>query len=314
MRSESVYPSSEARLSELEPSEVPPPPAGKKVEREGLPSGYRMRADSHYVDQLSARRIEHDAPRASAKRAVDPADADSTAVDRREARETKDAKDARDRRTERLLSQLLVEVDALAASASLLSPGGAAALSQRANVAAVRAHAFRAAWLLRAHALVDGGHRVQVRPRFLARVLEQVREALTAECGLTGLHLDIHATDANTPVPMDDAALLTGIAGGVFTLAALLPDSSGATIRINATAHGGELRTVEIAQDETTVAPNVSTLFFDQQWNDRPGGAVASLAAACVKAVAALHGGDAVFMPGARRGSTIRFNFHRQIN
>src|SRR5689334_13371100 len=28
---------------------------GQQIEREGLPPGYRMRADSHYVDQLSAR-------------------------------------------------------------------------------------------------------------------------------------------------------------------------------------------------------------------------------------------------------------------
>jgi hypothetical protein len=27
----------------------------KNVEREGLPPSYRMRADAHYVDQLSAR-------------------------------------------------------------------------------------------------------------------------------------------------------------------------------------------------------------------------------------------------------------------
>src|SRR5262249_36122118 len=32
----------------------------KPTEREGLPPGYRMRADAHYVDQLSAR--SHDVP------------------------------------------------------------------------------------------------------------------------------------------------------------------------------------------------------------------------------------------------------------
>src|SRR5262245_15447435 len=30
----------------------------KKPVREGLPAGYRMRADAHYVDQLSSRRVE----------------------------------------------------------------------------------------------------------------------------------------------------------------------------------------------------------------------------------------------------------------
>ena len=271
-----------------------------------------MRADSHYVDQLSARRIEHETPRPVAKRALETTDADAT-TERREARDAKDAKESRERRTERLLSQLLVEVDAVVASSALLSPAGGS-LAHRANVAAVRAHAFRAAWLLRAHALIEGGHRVQVRPRPLVRALEQVRDGLAAECGLTGLRLDLHAPDSNTHVPMDEVALVAGVTAGVLALAAVLPDPAGATIKISASAHGGELRAVEISQDETAVAPQMSTLFFDQQWSDRPGGAVASLAAACVKAVAALHGGDAVFMPGARRGSTVRLNFHRPTN
>ena len=47
----------------------------KKPVREGLPSGYRMRADAHYVDQLSSRRAERQALRAgfdSARAAVRP--------------------------------------------------------------------------------------------------------------------------------------------------------------------------------------------------------------------------------------------------
>ena len=42
---------------EEEVPDLPPPPfeRRKAAEREGLPSGYRMRADAHYVDQLTSR-------------------------------------------------------------------------------------------------------------------------------------------------------------------------------------------------------------------------------------------------------------------
>ena len=37
--------------------QLPPAPVvAKRPEREGLPAGYRMRADAHYVDQLTTRR------------------------------------------------------------------------------------------------------------------------------------------------------------------------------------------------------------------------------------------------------------------
>ena len=283
-------------MSELEPS-LPSHPGNKKTEREGLPPGYRMRADAHYVDQLSGRRIDTDAPRAVVKRSV-------------ESPEVKDVREARDHGSDHLVTQLLQEMDAVLASSSLLT-GNGPTLGQRANIAAVRAHAFRAAWLLRAHTLVEGTHRAQVRPRSLGRMLDHVRDGLAAEFSLTGARLEVHANDWSAQVSIDDVAMAAGVSAAIFASLAMLPDAAGATIRITASAAGHDLRAIEITQDESAVAANVSTLFFDPAWSDRPGGGAAATAAACVKAVANLHGGDAILMPAARRGSTIRLNFHR---
>ena len=44
------------RTEEYSPEPDDPPPSSKKaekVEREGLPPGYRMRADAHYVETVS---------------------------------------------------------------------------------------------------------------------------------------------------------------------------------------------------------------------------------------------------------------------
>ena len=82
-------------------ADVPPVSgAHAKTEREGLPPGYRMRADAHYVDQLS-RRSERDASRGSSS--LDEGDA---------------APDGRDRRGERLLAQVSEEIASIRSSTS----------------------------------------------------------------------------------------------------------------------------------------------------------------------------------------------------
>ena len=58
--------------------------AARKSDREGLPANYRMRADAHYVDQLTSRRAERaeralaDTPRAPKK--IDTLDPDPAAT------------------------------------------------------------------------------------------------------------------------------------------------------------------------------------------------------------------------------------------
>ena len=70
----------------------------KKPEREGLPPTYRMRADAHYVEQLSTRRMEGDGPRAGQRR--------SEAGESDAAAEPRERRDGRDRRAERVFTQL----------------------------------------------------------------------------------------------------------------------------------------------------------------------------------------------------------------
>ena len=284
----------------MDPSEIPSvPPSSRKPDREGLPSSYKMRADAHYVDQLTTRRSEPplaDAPR-TPKRGGDPVV--------REAREVRDG-----RGEQQVLAQLLEEIGTINASAAMLA-GDASALSRRANVDALRAHAWRAAWLLRAHALVDGAHHGQIKVRQVGALLAQVRDGFAPECRLAGLTMQVTAADWHAGVAIDETALVTGITGAVLATLAFLPDPSGSVLAISATTLANELRALEVSQDEVAIPPAVSSVFFDPSWPERPGGWLAALGAASLKAAAQLHGGDVVFMAGARRGSTIRLNVHR---
>ena len=275
---------------------------GKKPVREGLPSGYRMRADSHYVDQLSSRRTERyaDAPRSAPRAAeVPPVDA---AIDLRERR------DPRERRADRAFVQLTEDLTSIESAAAVLA-ADVSPLTRRANVDVIVAQAWRAAWLVRAMAVVDSTHRQYTRTRQLGFILGEVCDRLAAECRLTGFSVQVHASDWNAAVSVDEPAIVTGLTGAVFGTLGLIGRTEGVTIRLNASASAGELRAVEVMQDEVMVPPSIASRFFDPLWADRPGGWVAGLGASAARAVAQQQGGSAVFLAGERRGTTIRLNF-----
>lgn len=283
-----------------DPTDPPPNGGHARPEREGLPATYRMRADAHYVDQLASRRDR--AERGEASRHV-PSAIDST--DRQEAA------DQRDRRSDRVMTHLSEEIAAITAAAAMLAADGPA-LARRVSADLVRAHAWRASWLLRASALIDGRHRAQTRPKPIGSILEQVRQGLTAECRLAGITLHVYATDWNTVVAADEQAVVAGITGAVFATLGLTGQAEGAAIRIAVESGGGELRSIEVSQDDVPAPPSASLRFFDTSWADRPGGSIAGLGALTARAVANQLGGSATFGTSAdRRGTVIRLNLSK---
>jgi hypothetical protein len=249
-----------------------------------------MRADAHYVDQLSGRRPDR------AER-----DRDSARV---VAAPEVDEADARERRSERILAQLQEELATLASGTAMLSNGSG--LARRIGVDLVRVETWRANWLIRAHALVDGRERAALRPRPLGPLVDQIRQGILPECRLAGVALQVTASDWNGTVNVDEAVLTAGVTGAVLATLGLIGSQEGAEIRIAFDASGGELRTVEITQDEAVPGPSAAVRFFDLAWADRPGGWLAGLGAVTARLAAQQHGGTAVFQVADRRGSLIR--------
>ncbi len=272
-----------------------PPVSGThaKAEREGLPPGYRMRADAHYVDQLS-RRSERDAPRGASS-----IDADVEA-----------GADARDRRGERLLAQVSEEIASIATAANLLT-GEGSSLARRLSVDLIRAQAWRASWLLRAHAMLEGGTRGHARPKPIGALLEQMRQGLAPECRLAGVTLQLQASDWNTSVTVDESAIVAGVTGAFVATLGVLGHVEGAVVRIAVDASAGELRAIEVIQDEVTASPALGLRFFDPTWTDRPGGFAAMIGALSARASAQQHGGGATLLMGDRRGTTVRLTLTR---
>jgi hypothetical protein len=197
------------------------------------------------------------------------------------------------------------------ASASALLAGDASPLARRATLDVIRAEVWRAAWLVAAQGILDAPGRLQIRPRSLGPLLERVRQGFEPECRLSDVTLHVSASDWSATVAVDEGAMVAGITGALVATLGLLGRPEGAVIRVTAEAHGGELRSLEIAQDDVSVASSASLRFFDPVWAERPGGWMAGIGAATAKAVAQQHGGNAVLMVGDRRGTVIRLQFAR---
>jgi hypothetical protein len=181
-------------------------------------------------------------------------------------------------------------------------------MARRISLDLIRSHAWRAGWLFRAHQLLDGLHRSDVRPQSIGAVLGQVRDNLVAECRLTGSSLTAQCAEWTTEIEMDEEMLVAGIAGAVLATLALAAPDRGLQIEISATVSNGELRTVEVTQNTVRIT-SADDRGYDQSRTERPGNWTASLGATVAKTVAHLAGGEVVFLAGEKRGSAVRFSF-----
>jgi hypothetical protein len=274
----------------------PPSPAHAKPDREGLPSGYRMRADAHYVEQLASRRADKDKGEGRPA-VVSDGDADGQA-------------EARERRTEKLLALIGDEIASIGAAASLLTVAGTS-LARRLSVDLIRAQAWRASWLVRSHALIDGAARGHSRPRPVSALVEQIRQGLGPEFRLAGVRLQIHASDWNASVSVDEASIVAGVTGAVMATLGILGHAEGAVVSITFDVSGDELRSIEVAQDDVMASPALGQRFGDLSWTDRPGGFTAAIGALSARAAAQQHGGSASVAVGERHGTAIRLSLAR---
>jgi hypothetical protein len=278
------------RKDDVQDSPTPRP------EREGLPASYRMRADAHYVEQLVSRRERAERPEASRSQSGQGDMAEH------------DAAGERDRRSDRVMSQVSEEITTIASAAAMLA-AETSPLARRVGLELVRAQAWRASWLLKASVIVDGRHRGTMKPAPLGSIVEQLRQGLAPECRLAGVTLQLQASDANAIVAVDVPLVTAGVTGAVIATLGLMGEAEGATIRVVLEAAGHDLRSVEVTQDLVSAPAAAGLRFFDPGWSDRPGGWTAGMGALSARGAAQHAGGSAAFVPGDRRGSTIRLTF-----
>jgi hypothetical protein len=274
-------------VSEFESADFSSTETGK-AEREGLPPGYRMRADAHYVDALSGT-PRADRGRDSGRSAVaDPITRPGVT-------------------NPRLLDQLAEDVSAIESAAALLT-ADKSALMRRVGLDLIKAQATRASWLLRANALLAGAEPDdQARRRPLGDILAHVRERAAVECRLMGVGLELHVTPEAARVPQPETTVAAGVMGLVLAQLGLCTGTEGATIRIQAALLPGEMGSlsIDVLQDAAPVPAGGPGRFFDADWVARPGGWLAAIGAATARAAADRLDGSAAVVTTERRGCKV---------
>jgi C4-dicarboxylate-specific signal transduction histidine kinase len=258
---------------ELDALEGPPPL------REGLPGGFRMRHDRHYVETLYTRQDE---PR------------------------------ARERRDEALLAivrELSVALHAVGASAADITTRGRA-LRERAAIALVRAEAQRAAWLADAATAVVQDPTCALDAVNLADVVRRVLASLEPAQRITGVEPTLYVADAPAVVA-GDARLLEAAIGGLIVAMAALVEERGTpgrlAIRLTPSIDDPSLRSLEVTQTSVIVPASVLSRFFDEQCGDHPAGRVGALHLAAAQKIARVHRARLAVAPVESGGCTVTF-------
>lgn len=261
-----------------------------KVEREGLPPGYRMRADAHYVDTLTGNPVRTERARESARQLAAEESPRGVAHDRR------------------LFDQLAEDVGAIESAAALLA-GEKSPLLRRVGLDLIKAQSARASWLLRAMALADAPDPdAHPRRRLLRDVLAQLRDRVVVECRLMGVGLDVDVSADSGVTLVPETLTSAAVTGAILAQLGLVDGQDAAHIRVRAHIAPTEVSAVslDISQDAAPVPSGFQARFFDSTWVTRPGGWLAAIGAATSRAAAERMGGGISLVQNERRGCVIR--------
>ena len=262
----------------------------KPTLREGLPKSYRMRADSHYVEQLDTPRdsfavAEKSSVLRSQASAVSPETSPAKALDIHDA-----------------LVRALADIES---STNLLS-SSPASLLESAGTDVIRAETWRASCLLQANRVLQGGVTPGQTLCSARRLVTLVAERAESERRLRGFSLHTeHEIPEHLMIAGDPRVLITALSGLLLATCAVIEARSNARIALSASVDA--TRQIEFAISE--VGTGVSTAWesraFDPTWNERPGGTAAAVWMLAARTIAESYGGH-VGVSATARGVTVK--------
>ena len=245
-------------------------------QREGLPPGFRMRHDSHYVEELVARN--------AARRAA------STLPDTGAPVAARRPHGERSMMTmSKACAELGVSLDAIGACLRLFPPTPRAA-SERAALDLIASEVARATWHLQALSILDEELPVANTPVDVGSVARHVKDGLVPAWSRGALVLELPANVRDLRVRGDESLLTVAVAGMVMALQATTDRVGAAVVQLRVREEDGAA-IVEARQDAVRIPAAWRTRFFDPEWPDRPGGRRLAVALAASRRIAELHRG-----------------------
>jgi hypothetical protein len=270
------------------PNQDADPEAGdRRPQREGLPAGFRMRHDAHYVDEL----IAGGRPRHVV--AISTGEAD---IARRST--------VQGRAAAAPAPKAYAEVgESLEAIGTCLQLFGRTTRppAERLALDLIAAETARAAWLVQALSILDDEPPMANMPVDLDAVLGHVARVMGSARSRRGVPVEIQTGQSGLLARGDTSLVTLAVAAIAAAVQSAADHADGAVVRITiADDAAGRVR-IEAAQDAVRIPASWRARFLDPDWAERPGGRRVAILLAAARRIAELHRG-ALTMGGADHG------------
>lgn len=250
----------------LEPPSSQSPSLDKpRPVRQGLPSGYRMRHDAHYVDELESRRR--------------PSDANGSALAFPTSIPVTFA-----------LRDMSQELEGVASCFRLVAVK-ARPLRERMGLSLARVGVERNMRAFQALRMLLEDPQPEPAPVSLTAIIEQTIASFDEEVRLTGMRISLDAPDLPVRVTADARMLSLALQACVATMVSLVEASNLAeVIHITVRVADG-IASCEMRQDAYRLSADQFSRMTDLEWSDRPGGIPAGIGLAAAARIGQAHGG-----------------------
>jgi hypothetical protein len=248
----------------------PPAPQSPSLDkprpvRQGLPSGYRMRHDAHYVDELESRH--------RLSETNGPALAFPTSIPVTFA-----------------LRDMSQELEGVASCFSLLA-ARARPLRERMGLALARVGIDRNMRAFQALRMLLEDPPPEPVPVSLTAILQHTIRSFDDELRLTGVRISLDVPETPIQVTADARMLSLAVQACVGTLVSLV-EASNLAERIHIAARVADgIASCEMRQDAYRLSADHFSRLTDLEWSERPGGTPAGIGLAAAARIAQAHGG-----------------------
>jgi signal transduction histidine kinase len=192
----------------------------------------------------------------------------------------------------------------VAICANLISEGGTP-LSRTVAADLIRAEVWRSTCLLNAARAIGRRAPVGSAPVPARRLSDRVLTEFQPEQRLRGYEIELSYDLPEGTVVLGDEALLTAaVSNAVLATLPFVEGVPSARITLRVSAASNSQLTFDVRQSVVGAPDTWLSRAFDESWIDRPGGALAALSLACVRAAAEAHQGRAS-TSAAGRGTSI---------
>jgi hypothetical protein len=243
-------------------------------QREGLPAGFRMRHDTHYVEELISRNHAGRADTAPANKiharrfgphVAEPRATPSMAMASADIGES---------------------LDAIGACLHLFRARTRPA-AERVALDLIAAEVSRATWLVQALSVLNEDVPVALGAVDVGPVVSRIARVLAA--GRLGAAVEIDECTPGLRVRGDEPLLTVAVAGIVMALQAVAERVEDAVILVRVKAEAGDRVRIEATQDVVRLPDAWRAKLVDPDWTDRPGGRRIAVALAAAHRIAEWH-------------------------